>query len=162
MKPYCWLLIVTACSGTSQVTNPNRISPVSCPVCPEPEDQPKKVDSPPATSNWHCIELHRPNEKSMGLCWWSSMACEEKRRTIEAKNMGTSSLCATQRIAYCVGVTFPMSNIWQAYCSRTPEGCQETREILLRNRPSERHKIDPCRALRNMNPFDVMERKLAN
>lgn len=168
MKSYCWLFLLAACTGPSQVTIPAPTTPIPCPVCPEPASPqvvcPENVSSvcaadnaPKVTSDWYCMDVQRPDDDDVGFCWFNARMCEEKRKEVVAENLGTSSsACTTQPIAYCIDVFFLFANVWQAYCAKTPDGCQDNRAALLRNRPKQRHELGICRAVPNINPFEAM------
>ena len=165
MKSCYFLLILAACTGAPQTT---AAPSTSLPICPErerPETDSPTASPPVATSpgppDWHCIELDRNDGDRHGMCWASSNVCEEKRRTVATKKLGTSSPCATQPIAYCVSITYPLTNSWQAYCARTPEGCQEFHSVILKNRPTKRHEIDTCRPKRNIDPLKAMDAEVS-
>ena len=173
MRPYFCLLLLAACAGSSQATMPGVMTNATCPappetICPEPIRPDKNtcpvnsVGAPSAaTPDWHCMELYRPREDKLGFCWSDASVCETKRKQVVSENLGTSSLCTTQRVAYCIGISFPLSNTWKAYCARTPEGCQEFHDIVLKEPPDGLHEIGTCRPAQNINPLESMEPRVS-
>lgn len=168
MKYSLWLLILTsACTGTSVINAPAPSSAAYCPTrpqptCPEPQCPkvsrltcPKPVPQPVAL-DWHCMDLNATNGESLEYCWPTAKVCEQKRRTVKDENLGSSTSCATQPIAYCVGTTRPISVMWKAYCTRTAEACEQRRQVLNKHPPTKDDEIGICRPTRNIDPHEAM------
>ena len=162
---HCWLLLLAACTGTSQTPISAPISapaPLSCPVCPEPECEeavcpatpcpvcPPPV-APPVASDWHCF--HVPGRKTDGIdmCWASADACEELRVFVEKEEATTPSACTTRPTAYCFGMAY--RNILHKHCAPTAQGCERARKVLRKNPPAERTRLGTCRLSRNIDPL---------
>ena len=157
MRACSWLLILTACAGTSRGAPAAMTNFPENPVCPEPSHPKRSVAASPASRDWHCFDLHRPNEKDLGMCWASSTACKEMQKFVVASNFGTPSACATQKTAYCVDITFLDGNLWQSHCTPRPEDCHESRALVLKEPPDNPHELSTCHPARNVNPFSFME-----
>ena len=167
--PYCWLLLLAACTGTSQGTTVTSTTLPSCPVCPQHEckeanspEQPyparPQVASSPVAPDWHCFNMPRRKSGDVGLCWTNAEGCEEMRQFVE-KEAKTPSACTTRPTAYCFGITYNTS--WDMYCTLTSDGCEEAREALRKNPPAEQRKLGTCRLTRNSHPLDAVDASAA-
>ena len=170
-SPYCWLLLLlAACTGTSQGTMSAPTTHPSCPICPEPDCKetvcppttcpacPQVATSPIAT-DWHCFDVPRRKSGDVGLCWDSAEGCEEMRKFVENEKVGTPSACTAQPTAFCVGIRY--SNVWRRDCASTHEGCEKAREVIRKDPPTEHYTLGTCQLTRNINLFDALNANAA-
>lgn len=166
MKLAYWLLLFSACAGQSaEMTSPSGVV-ASCPACPDATCSMAVCPHPPCpacparvpstASSWYCKDLHTTDGRVLGFCWPDLDVCQQKRKQAATDKLGKTTPCVAQRIAYCVGITFPLSISWMAYCARTPENCERNREVLLKEFTADKSRVRPCQRTLNIDPHESM------
>ncbi len=164
-----WLsVLLAACAGASTETAPTRAmvapcaacspaGPISAPMatCPQVPCAAPLV-APQTAQDWYCLDLLESDGTREGMCWVSLDVCQQKREKATARKLGKTTPCVAQRIAHCVGITYPQTFSWVAYCARTPENCERNREVLLEELPDDRPRIRPCQRTLNIDPHESM------